>query len=919
MRRYLPLLWTLPAALLLLLSATRVGPLPAIAPLLDPWAGIWSAARNADPVGSSSARIPTLTLPAEVLVDLRGVPHIFAATDLDAWRALGWIHARARLFQLDLQTRATEGSLTEWVGRAALPLDREMRRLGLAHLADSLWAALDTNSIQRRALQAYADGVNARLATLGPRDLPFEYHLLGARTRPWRPEYTLYLYQRMAYTLSWQDTDLEREAVATLVGDGAAAALFPSVAPLQEPVVPGRQGRIAPFRLPPPVSSGAPRRSTGRVASAAFQDLRPGSNNWAIAPTRTARAHALLAGDPHLELTLPSVWYEAHLVTRDGMDVYGATLPGEPAVLIGLTRGVAWSFTNSEGDFVDRYREEVDDAVHPTRHRVDGTWHPVASRLESFRDRDGRVLATDTIYHTRRGPLLRYAGEWRSIRWTALEVHDPLGSFFGLQRARTVQEWLAAYATLEAPAQNGVAADTGGHIATLTAGRFPRRPNEDGGTIFDGRTSAADWIGDLAALPRVIDPARGTLFSANQQVIDPREDPHYRGNGWAAPWRAMRIARLSAADSAVTRATMQRWQTDPVSERAEWWTPTLIAAAVGVDSLDAARTLLVGWRDGYRPESRGAPLFETAMDAVASLLWDELAAGDGRRVAWPSATVLAVLRDRPDDVWWDRTGTPEAREDRDDILRLALARAWAQLTRDERLGPDTTKWRWDRFRTAKIPHLAFLPGLGAPDLSVTGGNGTLSPLGAGGSHGASWRMVVEMSERPMAFTTYPGGQSGAPASARYDDRIEQWRTSGLDSARIPRTPEELAPADRVESIRFEAGIPATTAGALTTWWVLPLLGALWGVVAARTRRSAWWGVVPGLLVWGALLAVSWVPGSSGRLAERGGAVFGGAPWWALVVETIAWGALLSGTTAAAVAAVGSALGGGQPRPPATAG
>lgn len=902
MRRPVSLLWLLPALALLALSAVRLGPLPAIGPLLDPWTGIWSVARDADPEGERVVPIPSLDRPVDGLVDRRGVPHLFAATDLDAWRALGWFHARDRLFQLDLQTRAAEGTLTEWVGRPALSLDREMRTLGLAHRADSLWAALDSGAPARRALEAYAEGVNARIQALGPRDFPFEYQLLGVRPRVWRPEYTLYLYQRMTYTLSWQDTDLEREALATVVGDAAAAALLPAESPLQQPIIPGPAGRSSGIRLPPPRMMPGRHRAPTQVATAALNDLSAGSNNWAVAPSRAAHGHALLAGDPHLELTLPSVWYEAHLVTADGMDIYGVTLPGEPAVLIGLTPGVAWSFTNSEGDFVDHYREEVDDPTHPTRHLVDGEWRPITSRIEQFLDKGGRLLATDTMYQTRRGPLTRYAGEWRSTRFTGLETKDPMGSFLQLQRARSTADFLAAHATLEAPAQNGVAADTAGHIVELTAGRFPRRPNNDGGVIFDGRSSRSDWAGDLAALPSVIDPKRGTLYSANQQAIDPRADRAYRGNGWAPPWRAMRIARLLGADSVVTLDAMRRWQTDSVSERALWWTDVIVAAAAGVDSLAAPRALLAGWHDGYRPESRAAPLFEAVMDALATLTWDELSADDGRRVAWPSAAVLAALRDVPDDIWWDRTSTP-VRERRDDILRLALARGWAQLSASTRLGLDTTRWRWDRYRTARIPHLAFIPGLGDTGLSVTGGNGTLSPLGAGGSHGPSWRMVVEMSPRPVALTTYPGGQSGDPASAHYDDRVEQWRAGGLDSARIPRSPAELKPEDRLEEIHFVRGTPAPGNGIPSTWWMLPLLGIAWGWYASGTGRSAWWGVAIGGLVWGGLLAWSWVPGSSWRLVLRTAQVFGGVMPWTVVAVVPLWGGMLCGITARGVAAL----------------
>jgi penicillin amidase len=779
-----------------------------------------------------------------------------------------------------------------------------MRQLGLARRADSLWSTLDSSSLAFRALSAYAEGVNSGIAALGPRDIPFEYRLLNVQPRAWQPRYTLYLAFRMAYTLAWQNNDLEREALATVIGDAAAADLLPAESPIQVPVVPGRAGAatLLPFDLAAPRHGHRPRGAPVNLAStAAEQDLLVGSNNWVVGPRRTAGHQALLAGDPHLELTLPSIWYEAHLVSADGMDVYGVTIPGEPAVLIGLTRGVAWSFTNSEGDFVDHYREVVDDDQAPTRHHVDGKWYPVTSRLERYRDRRGDLIATDTIYATRRGPLVPYAGGWRSIRWTALEMRDPIGAFLDLQRAGSVRDWRAAVGRLESPSQNGVAADTAGRIAERTGGRYPRRPGNDGARIFDGTRSSEDWQGDLPPLADIVDPARGFLFSANQQIVDPRVDPSYRGAGWAAPWRALRIQRLLSQDTAVTLDAMRRWQTDPVSERAEWWRATLVAASAGREELAAPAALLSGWRDGYRPASRGAALFEATMDAVATLTWDELAAGDGRRVATPSAAVLAALRDHPDNIWWDRGATGE-RESRDDILRLAVARAWRQLTDPSSLGPDTAAWRWDRYRTARIPHLAFLPGMGATGLAVTGGNGTLSPLGAGGSHGASWRMVVEMGPTPRVLATYPGGQSGNPASVRYDDRVEEWRTGALDTVRLPRTVAELGAGEVTERFRLVPRPEERPARWPSTWWLVAAVGALCGAVAPRTRRSPWWGAAAGALVWGGLLLATWEPGASWRLATRLGALMGGGPALGPIFLTVGWSAVVAGVLSKWVAA-----------------
>ncbi|HWP37062.1 MAG TPA: penicillin acylase family protein, partial [Gemmatimonadales bacterium] len=239
---------------LLLLGAVRLGPVPALGPFLDPWNGVWALARVAELPATLLTDVPNLSGPVNVLYDDRGVPHIFATTPLDAYRALGFVVARDRLFQLELQTRATAGRLSELVGRNALAADREQRRLGLAWSAERTWATLDTASEAGRAMRAYADGVNAWMAAMPPAALPVEYRLLGARPMPWEPQHSLYLLRRMGYTLAYNTQEWTRERVTELVGREAADALFPVHHPLQEPIQPARgpYPRFDYRRLPPP-------------------------------------------------------------------------------------------------------------------------------------------------------------------------------------------------------------------------------------------------------------------------------------------------------------------------------------------------------------------------------------------------------------------------------------------------------------------------------------------------------------------------------------------------------------------------------------------------------------------------------------------------------------------------------------------
>jgi penicillin amidase len=469
-------------------SLVRPGPAPRLGPLADPVHGIWSVAASADPPASARVRIPGLVAPVQVAFDDRAVPHIFARNELDALRALGYVVARDRLFQLELQWRAGAGRLTELVGAAALPVDRESRGLGLPDAARARYAALPPQARDRRLLEAFSEGVNARIAGLTAREIPLEYHLLDRRPAPWEPVDSYYLLARMGWTLAYSDLEDTRARAAALVGDAAADALYPRESPIQEPIQPNGAGapRFDLPPLPPPGLSGTARRP-GIPPLLAAARRRPdgleadaiGSNNWAVAPARSADGNALLAGDPHLELTLPSIWYEAHLVVPDSLDVYGVTIPGATGIVIGFTRALAWTFTNAEADVLDRYAEVVDAPDAPTRYRVDGAWRPLRVVTEAYRDRGGALLRADTLRYTHRGPLLRAADGWQSLRWTVLEAGGEQGIFGRAARAADARAWLDSMAGYRAPAQNMLVADRGGTIAIRSTGRFPppaRRP-----------------------------------------------------------------------------------------------------------------------------------------------------------------------------------------------------------------------------------------------------------------------------------------------------------------------------------------------------------------------------------------------------------------------------------------------------------
>lgn len=779
---------------LIYLSVFPPGPIPPIGPLLDPAHGAFSTARQAELPSKSTARIPGLIAPVDVRYDDRGVPHIFASSEGDAARALGYVVARDRLFQLELQARAGAGRLTEMVGPVALRLDQEMRQLGLPDAARRKLEKLSAH--ERSLLEAFADGANSWIDGLG-NSRPLEYLLLGRHPERWSPINSLQLLGRMGYTLAHSDLESLHAEATAVAGEAAADALYPVRSPIQQPLQPNgqRAPRYSADPLPPPQKSLArnPGPVGGDTADPGFDAL--GSNNWAVAPNRTAAGHALLAGDQHLELTLPAIWYEVHMVVADSLDAYGVTIPGAPSIIIGFNREIAWTATNTEADVLDHYAEVVDDPVNPTRYRVDGGWRPLRVELERYLDRRGRVLAVDTMRFTHRGPLHPGTKGWESIRWTVLESGSELLALNSATRARSASSYLDSMVGYRAPSQNFLVADRQGTIAIRSNGRFPIRPNGRGDVLQRGDTSTTDWSGDwsMVQLPQSINPAQGFLGSANQQPIDPLVDSRYLGANWPSPWRAIRINQLLGADSAVTPDEMRLFQTDPGSPMADLFVPALLAAGrkySASDSVRRATELLGQWDRRYTLDNTRAVLFEAAMRQLPRLLWDEL----GERISPPANSVVARLLRDSSSAWWDDHRTDEI-EDRDRLLARALVLGF-QETLKARGEPDAGGWRWEKIRRANIHHLLRIPSLSALSIPVQGGQSTLNPSSGRGDFGPSWRMVVELGPEVRGWGTYPGGQSGNPASSRYLSGLAQWSEGQLDTLRFPHDAAELGSHQR---------------------------------------------------------------------------------------------------------------------------
>lgn len=766
-------------------------------------AGLGLYARRALPLAEGELRVDGLLSEVRVERDDHGIPTIRAASIEDASFGLGFVHAQDRLWQMEMQRRVGAGRLAEVLGSSALNTDIFLRTLQVRRAAQAQFDAL--RGEPRALLLAYTAGINAALQR-GVRALPPEYWMLGVAPEPWDPVDSVAWSIMMAWDLggNWQN-ELLRLRLSMVLPMHRVQELLPAY--------PGE-----PSRLP---SDYAERLRSWQVAG----DLTPtldrllsfapsgepeglGSNNWAVAGSASTTGAPLLANDPHLRLTAPSLWYLARLQTP-GLQVAGATLPGMPTVLLGQNGRLAWGFTNTGPDVQDLYLERLDPNA-PDRYQTPEGWSTMQTVVERIRVRGGEDQ-TIKVRRTRHGPVLSdigivsaglpmFAGKAPahalSLRWTALDP-DPgtMQAAVALQRARSVDEYLEAVRPHVAPMQNMLVADRRGRIAFVAAGRVPRRgPGHDlwGMVPAPGWLARYDWQGflDAGATPRELDPARGWLATANQRVHGP-DFPHFLTADWTPPFRQQRIEQLLASRPRHDLDSFAAMQADTRSLAAVALLPVLQRTAGAHPMLGLARQVLDGFEGDMKADG-GAPLLYWAWqrhlaeavfaDEVGVGLWTAALSGRTHQEA------LQAVMSRENDWWCDDKTTPQAIEPCMQRSELALGRALDELV--ARLGRDPAHWQWGAVHQARSEHRPFsrVSWL-APWFelrSPAGGDAyTLNAARASlraadpaelylNNHGPSLRALYDVGDPSRSRVIQSTGQSGIFFSRHYRDFAGRW-------------------------------------------------------------------------------------------------------------------------------------------------
>ena len=715
-----------------------------------------------------------------------GIPHAYAANEEDLFLAQGYLHAQERLWQMDMSRRFLSGRLAEIFGNFPVPwkelssqfrgqtgadFDYFMRLVGVQQTAV---ASLELASeYEYRWLNAYSQGVNRYIEQCGRR-LPWEFRLLRYEPEPWRPADSLIIGKGFAFFLSTAlFTRLNMIAIAAKLGDDeevlrSLCPTYPDDGPTITQAVWNSAQSIWQFM-------------NGTFVRSDWSAAGHGSNNWVIAPSRSATGHAILCNDPHLRLTIPSIWYLMHLKAEtsttqpDGYEVWGASIPGSPCIQLGHNRWISWGVTAAICDDVELYREKTHPQV-PDRYLIGDTWFTMDKREEVIGVRRGKEIKR-IVRSTRHGPVLSDFGnrpassQILSLRWTAHVPSQEFRCLYGVNQARDWHEFLDSLAYHNAPTLNYVYADSRGNIGYSLAGKIPLRPRVPSLLPLDGWIEDNDWSGHIpfSELPRIYNPPEGIIATANHRIVD-ASYPHYLSHFFEPPSRMRRITELLAVKKSLSINDMAAMQNDRVSLYATELISTLKSDLARISEksgqLRSAADRLIGWDGTCDEESVAAAIFHVFQyRLMANLLVPAL--GEDLFSAYVEIfnqclmPTHQILKD-PNSRWFST-------KSRQELVEKSLQETCEELKKS--LGDDMGLWQWGKIHTLMLNHALGRFRLLRPLLNIgpfpSPGDGTTINTGfyrhsSPYAHtvGASLRFVIDVGTWQQSGFILASGQSG---------------------------------------------------------------------------------------------------------------------------------------------------------------
>jgi len=732
---------------------------PPMLKLFSPQSGFWQNARIASDQTGNHINLPDLNAQVDVFFNDRQIPHVYASSRKDLYRVQGYLHGFNRLWQLDITSRATAGRLSAVMGPDLKAVDKRARRKGMLQAARRLEKIWRSDKDLIADLEAYVDGVNHFSNNLSYSEYPIEYKLLDYAPTPYSLQDMILIAISMTNALCGYSSDLALSDMATRLSAPEIEQFFPMYHENDIPVIPDAEIEEL---------NNSMSNELGEIIRQKGHNPYPdrtgiGSNNWVIDSTKSATGGGILADDPHLPLTLPSIWYESHLQTP-AMNVYGVSLPGAPGIIIGFNDSIAWGVTNMAHDVIDYYRIEWTDASKRA-YTLDDKSHALEYLVEEIEVRGG-LNVTDSIPLTYWGPMPHYDEDNNrkdlAMRWILHKHmdHNIFETFIKMNKAHNYDDFKDALQYFEAPGQNFVFLSHNENIALRPQAKYIKRKQGRGQYIYPGNTLDSDWDGALrfSEQPYAYNPDQHYLASANQITNSPKFNYPYYGK--FEDYRGRSINYLLSNNNSIDFDDFKNFQNDNTSFLAQDLKDDLISYINPQSLSENGRKwydLLKEWNHSYDADKIAPVLWEKWFAQLKRDLWDEPIWDRSR----PHDVAAVALLKQDTSIYFDHVSTP-AIEDKSDIIKSSFVSVLDTLKNPV---------SWGRYKGTLIRHLARIPAFSRP-IETPGFKSALNAQTK--TNGPSWRMIVSLNPEVTAYGVYPGGQSGRPGSVHYDDMVEQW-------------------------------------------------------------------------------------------------------------------------------------------------
>lgn len=760
---------------------------PRLGYFLSPQTGFWQNAEADDMNFNENLSMTGLQGNANVYFDDRMVPHVYAENEHDAIFLQGYLHAKFRLWQMDFQSYAAGGRLSEIMGDSSsgtnfLKIDQFFRRLGMVAGAEKSLAALEANPVTKAYADAYTEGVNQYISTLKDKDIPFEYKLLNYKPEKWTNMKSVLFMKYMAFDLAGFEQDFEMTNAKSIFSKTEMAALYPYGQDSLDPIIPKCTKFGAPaFSMKPPADADSIYFNYYKNAATTDSIIKPdksnGSNNWAVSGSKTQSGRPILCNDPHLGLNLPSLWYEMQITTPQ-FSAYGATFPGAPSVVIGFNDSCAWGFTNAMRDVRDYYEIKFKDSTKQEY------WYDSAWQKTTFRDEvihiKGKPDRTEHIAETVWGPVMYdnnfpdilHSGKSYACHWQAQDGSNEIKTFRALDYANNYDDYLNALKDYECPGQNMIFACKRGDIAIKQNGKFPAKWRGQGDFLMPGENDTFAWRGFIPDSANIVmhNPPRGFVSSANQYPYD-TSYPYYLGGNYPE-FRGYLINRYLSSMQNITATDMEKLQTNNYNVFQEMARPFLLKyldqSALSANEIKYLE-IYTQWNLQNDAKEKGPTIEKLWWDSLMTTVYSDEFAQSSLPLPWPEKSTLldGLLRDTLNYIFLDNINTAQKETLQEDIT-IAYKKIIPVLEKAE----NENNLVWGKFKKSGIRHLLRIPVLSRLNLFSSGGETEINALKE--FHGPSWRMVVELTDSTQAYGIYPGGQSGNPGSKYYDNFINDW-------------------------------------------------------------------------------------------------------------------------------------------------